>query len=178
MLCRYSCLCFLFFLWVTGLEKKLEFQVVLWTSSSCIVLISGGHCLLVLVSNKQRHFWAKDVNRKWGRFPYNMPWRYQICISKCLYSCRDNFANYYSSVIKSKMVATSFCLPKICLHCRLMNKVHFWLTCVAQKHLCLRSLIYLQNVPDDLFQLLSIGLVRLKKLLALLVPVDQADHFF
>ena len=76
------------------------------------------------------------------------------------------------------MAAASFRLPKICLHCRLINKVHFRLMCIVQTHLCLRSLIYLQNVPDDLFQLLSIGLVRLKKLLALLVPVDQADLFF
>ena len=76
------------------------------------------------------------------------------------------------------MAATSFLLSKICLRCRLINKVHFRLMCIVQKHLCLGSLIYLQNVPDDLFQLLSIGLVRLKKLLALLVPVDQADLFF
>ena len=171
-----------FFCELQDLKKKIEFQVVLWTSSSCIVLTSGGHCLLVLVSKrnrqlKQRHFWAKNIHQNWGRLPDNMPWCYQICIGKCLYSCRDDFAEYHSSVIKLKMVGTSFRLHKICLHCRLINKVHFQLTCVVQKHLCLTSLIYFQNVPDDLFQLLSIGLVRLKRLLALLVPVDQADLF-
>ena len=103
----------------------------------------------------------------------------KFVFSQCLYSCGDDFAKYYTSVIKSKMATTtSFHLPKIRLHCRPMNKVHFWLTCIAQKRLCLSSLIYLQNEPDDLFQLLSIGLVRLKMLLALLVPVDQADLFF
>ena len=29
---------------------------------------------------KQRRFWATDVNRKWGIFPLNMPWRHKICI--------------------------------------------------------------------------------------------------
>ena len=173
MLCRYSCLCFLFFFvsyrtWKKKLNSRLFFE------QAALALCSpqGGHCLLVLVSNrnrqlKQRHFWAKNINQKWGHFPDNMPWCYQICIGKCLYPCRDDFAEYYSSVIKSKMAGTSFRLPIICLHCRLINKVHFRLTCVAQKHLCLRSLICLQNVLDDLFQLLSIGLVRLKKVLGL-----------
>ena len=75
------------------------------------------------------------------------------------------------------MVATtSFHPPKIRLHCRLMNEVHFQLTCVSQKRLCLSSLIYLQNVPDDFLELLSIGLVSLRNLLAQLVPVDLAEH--
>ena len=28
-------------------------------------------------------------NRNWGLFPYNMPGRYQICIGKRPYSCRE-----------------------------------------------------------------------------------------
>ena len=103
----------------------------------------------------------------------------KFVFSQCLYSCRDDFAKYYTSVIKSKMATTtSFHLPKICLHCRLMNKVHFWLTCIAQKRLCLSSLIYLQSEPDDLFQLLSIGLVRLKKLLPYFFRLTRQSIFF
>ena len=30
-----------------------------------------------------------DVNQKCGLFPFDMPWRYHICIAKCLYSYRD-----------------------------------------------------------------------------------------
>ena len=40
---------------------------------------------------KQRRFWAMHVNRKWGLFLYNMTWRLQICIAKCLYSHKDDF---------------------------------------------------------------------------------------
>ena len=39
---------------------------------------------------KQRRFWATYVNRKWAFLSFNMPWRNQICIAKCLYSCRDD----------------------------------------------------------------------------------------
>ena len=31
---------------------------------------------------KYRRFWATDANRKSG-----LPWRYHICIAKCMYSC-------------------------------------------------------------------------------------------
>ena len=30
---------------------------------------------------KQGRFWEMHVNRKWGLFPFNMPWRYKICIA-------------------------------------------------------------------------------------------------
>ena len=39
---------------------------------------------------KHRRFWTTRVNRKWGLFPLNMPWRHQICIAKCLLSYRDD----------------------------------------------------------------------------------------
>ena len=38
---------------------------------------------------KQRRFWATHVNRKWAFFSFNIPWRYQICIAKYLYSYWD-----------------------------------------------------------------------------------------
>ena len=40
-------------------------------------------------------FWATNVNRKWAFFSFNMPWRYQICIAKCLYSYRDDLHRIY-----------------------------------------------------------------------------------
>ena len=39
---------------------------------------------------KQKRFWAVHVNRKWSIFPFNMPWRYQICTLKCLFSHKDD----------------------------------------------------------------------------------------
>ena len=30
---------------------------------------------------KQKRFWETDVNRKWGLFPLNVPWHYEICIA-------------------------------------------------------------------------------------------------
>ena len=40
---------------------------------------------------KRRRFWA-DVRQPEmsSFFSFNMPWRYQICVSKCLYSYRDD----------------------------------------------------------------------------------------
>ena len=35
---------------------------------------------------KQGRFWAPHVNRKWAFFSFNMLWRYQICVAKCLNS--------------------------------------------------------------------------------------------
>ena len=79
----------------------------------------------VIVSFKEnrefnkRRFWATHVNRKWAFFSFNIPWRYQICIAKCLYSCRDDLPKNWFKV----------------------QKVHFRLTCVAQKRRCFNSLI-------------------------------------
>ena len=36
--------------------------------------------------------WAAHVNRKWAFFSFNIPWRYQICFAKWLYSYRDELA--------------------------------------------------------------------------------------
>ena len=54
-----------------------------------------------------------------GTFPYNMHWRFQICIvciSFLAWKCRQN-------------------------HCPIMKNVHFRLTYVAAKRLCLSSLL-------------------------------------
>ena len=40
-------------------------------------------------------FLATHVNRKWGLFHFKAPWRYQICISKCLYYNRDDLCNIW-----------------------------------------------------------------------------------
>ena len=40
-------------------------------------------------------FWATNVNRNWGLFHFKAPWRYQICIFKCLYYYRDNLSNIW-----------------------------------------------------------------------------------
>ena len=53
----------------------------------------AGRCLLtvtVFMEFKQRRFWATQVNQKWAFFSFNMPWRYQICIARCLDSYRDD----------------------------------------------------------------------------------------
>ena len=46
---------------------------------------------LCLVNVSQENFgslskgvsWATQVNRKWRVLPFNMSWRYPICIAKC-----------------------------------------------------------------------------------------------
>ena len=67
---------------------------------------------------KQRRFWAKKVNRRWGLLPYSMTWHYQICIGKCRYSCRDDLAENLGKITAPRA-----------------KKFHFRLSCVAQKHL-------------------------------------------
>lgn len=39
---------------------------------------------------KHSRFWAMDGNRKWGVISFNLPWRYHICLTKFLYSYRDD----------------------------------------------------------------------------------------
>ena len=41
-------------------------------------------------SFKQPRFWLTHVNRKWAVFSFNMRWRYQICIVRCLYLYRND----------------------------------------------------------------------------------------
>ena len=65
---------------------------------------------------EQRRFLATHVNRKWGLFSYNMTWRRQICIAKCLYSHRDDLAEAFGLN-----------------YCPWMKKVRFRLTYVAKK---------------------------------------------
>lgn len=47
-------------------------------------------------------FWAMHVNQKWCLFSFNMPWCYQICIAKCLYSYRDDMLeNWAKPLLKN-----------------------------------------------------------------------------
>ena len=49
----------------------------------------------LLLELMQKRFWATHVNRKSIRYYFKLPWRYQICISKCLYYYRDDlFINW------------------------------------------------------------------------------------
>ena len=43
---------------------------------------------------KRERFWATRVNRKWAFFCFNIPWRYQISVAKCLYSSRDDLSKH------------------------------------------------------------------------------------
>ena len=78
---------------------------------------SGGGGVRKRVHLKQQRFWVTYVFRKTAFCFFIMSWRPQICMAKCLYSYRDDlpkrfFQNHSSSV----------------------QKVHFRLTSVAQKH--------------------------------------------
>ena len=53
-------------------------------------------------------FKATHVNRKWGLFHFKAPWRYQICISKCLYYYRDDlFKHLGKNTLKNEKKTTS-----------------------------------------------------------------------
>ena len=63
-------------------------------------------------------------NQKWGLYPANMPWRYHICIAKCLYPYGEDLPQKFGQN-----------------HCPRMQKVDFRLTCLIQKRLCLTTSI-------------------------------------
>ena len=61
-------------------------------------------------------------------FPFNMPWRYTICIAWFLYTCRDDLTENLGKTTAQEC-----------------KKVHFRLSCVVQKRLCLNSLKWHQK---------------------------------
>ena len=63
------------------------FEVKPWNSEVLVIAVLS--FWYIVRSLKQRCFWVMDVNQKCGLFPFDMPWRYHICIAKCLYSYRD-----------------------------------------------------------------------------------------
>ena len=69
-------------------------------------------------------FERHTTTRKWGIFPFKAPWRYQICITNCLYYHRDDLSKNLGKNHRPKM-----------------KKGHFRLTSVAQKRCCLSSLM-------------------------------------
>ena len=53
-------------------------------------------------------FKATHVSRKWSLFHFKAPWRYQICISKCLYYYRDDlFKHLGKNTLKNEKKTTS-----------------------------------------------------------------------
>ena len=52
-------------------------------------------------------------------FSLNLPWRYQICMAKCVYSYRDDLPKKLFKITAQE------------------QKAHFWLTCVVEKRRCL-----------------------------------------
>ena len=98
---------------------------------SCVKLsnetVSGNKCRPISLAAFPRNNLHNKVKPWWAFFFFNMCWRYKICIAKCLYSWRDNlFRNLFQN------------------HGRGVQKVQFRLTCVAQKHRCLNSLLTIQ----------------------------------
>ena len=81
---------------------------------------------LRIVSLSRRHIWAMHINWKWGLFPFNMPWQYQICITTC--TCVFT-------------VVDTICLKIWAKQCPRMQKIHFCLKCLAQKCCWLSSLM-------------------------------------
>ena len=78
-----------------------------------------GTLYIIIRELKQRRFWATQctsAGREEGLFPLNMPWREQICIAK--------FLRFPENLGKNT--------AQEC-------KVHFLLTCVSQKRVCLSS---------------------------------------
>ena len=73
---------------------------------------------------EQRRSCASHFNRKWGLLHFKAPWRYQICIFKCLYYYRDDlFQNLGKTTVQ-----------------KWKNTTSGWSECVTQKCLCLSSL--------------------------------------
>ena len=76
-------------------------------------------CRFTVASSKD--VFERHIDRKWVRAYFDIPWRYHIWITKCIYSDEDD-------LLKNVGQTTG-------------QKVHLRLTCVARRRLCLSSLI-------------------------------------
>ena len=60
---------------------------------------------------KQWRFWATHVNKKWTFFCFNIPWRYQITIAKCLYSYREDLPKILFKITAQEYKKSTFDWP-------------------------------------------------------------------
>ena len=63
---------------LTGLSWKQE------CSNLHLYLMWVLRCCVIDREFKQWHFWVMHINQKWALFSFIVPWRYQICMVKCL----------------------------------------------------------------------------------------------
>ena len=47
---------------------------------------------------KKKPFWMTHVNRKWVFFPFNIPWRYQMCLAKYFYFYGDELPEIWGKI--------------------------------------------------------------------------------
>ena len=135
---------------------KLHFGLFKWRFHLLHRLHVGNWVNMVF---KQQSFWVIHANRKWTFFSCNRQFKQQR-----FWATHANRKWTFSSLL-IYLEATKFVLLSVLILkrqfsqefvqnlCRRVQKVQFRLTCVAQKHLCLSSLIYLDAIK---FVLLSV----------------------
>ena len=78
-------------------EERAKLLSLLTPQNICKILLSA-HARTSQTNRelKQRRFWAKHVNRKWGPLPFYMPRHWQICIAKCLFSYKEDLIKSFN----------------------------------------------------------------------------------
>ena len=84
----------------------------LWWSFHEWILLGENWCWSPPGLKGLTHFSITHVNRKWDLFPFNVPWRYQIWIAKCLNSRRDDLAAKKTVKIMTRECKNFTCVVK------------------------------------------------------------------
>ena len=97
-----------------GFLKDMEWFVARKTGSGRVQLhyrtVSGTLSRLIRDLKQrpeERRFWATHFNRKWGHLQFKAPWRYQICIFKCLYYYKDDLSKNLGKTTVQKWKKTT-----------------------------------------------------------------------
>ena len=87
--------------WIGSLSSERFERRTSTGSEPFSLLISLDATVFVLLS-------VTHVNRKWAFFSFNKPWRYRICIAKCLNSYRDNSPKHLFKITDQECKKSTF----------------------------------------------------------------------
>ena len=116
---------------------------------------------------KQRHFLAIHVNQKWALFPFEIPWRYQICIARFLYSYRNNLLESLCKTTVKECWKITLPLDVFCAETPLLNwapycpLIESWLFWSGKKHTLVCRCNFSASLPANVDHPLSSAFVNL-----------------
>ena len=92
--------------------------------------------LLILQQQTMLILKISELFKNWGRSKFILG-----SLSKCIFERCTSTGSEFLSLLICHNASKFYCCVYGLLNCPRMDTVHFWLTCVAQKRLCLSSLL-------------------------------------